>query len=141
MGYVPKQTSVKVDFAGTGLEGLEISLRSMTVGAIKDLGRLMAEVDAKKDADDITFFDDVVGAFAGMIRCWNVEDDAGNPVEPTAGNIAGFDFVFFVLPAFQACAKALNGVDEGLGKGSRNGLPSAAGLGLPMEVLSASPGS
>ncbi len=139
MGYVPKEVVRRVDFTGTDLEGLDITLKRMSVDAIKEVARLMtrAESGRKSDGGDTAFLDDVVEAFAGIIQRWNVVDDAGNPVAPTPGNIsAGYDFHEFTLPAFEACSKHLSGVSDDLGKGSPSTPPSVpAVFDLPMEVL------
>lgn len=143
MGYVPKKTYRDVDLTGTDLEGedLHVRLKQMNVDGLRSFARLAAEFEAKRAADDDTFLDVVAEGLADVIHEWDVEDEHGNPVKPTAENIASYDYFEFVIPLFEAVAATVDGTGGELGKGSPNGARSAVDLDLPTEVPSLSPPS
>lgn len=125
MGYRPKRKLYVLDFTGTEHEGLEVSMRSLTVGEelqLEDLrGRQVFEM------------------MTGLLKTWNVEDDEGNPVPATFEGVCTQDSTF-IMAILNALQTAASGVPDPLPQSSPNGEPSLV-ASIPTETLSASPES
>ena len=142
MGFTPKRVTYSIDFEGTDLQGLEVTVRSLSLGEYLGVigARRLADVRSRGWTDeDRGAMRELYDAFAGALVSWNVEDDAGDPVPATKEGVYGQDFAF-MLPVALAWLNALGGgVDEdsGLGKDSDAGL-SALEASIPMDLLSPS---
>lgn len=75
--------------------------------------------------------------FAGALRSWNLEDDAGQPIPTTYEGVRSID-VAFALEVVRAWISALTAVSGPLDRPSTATLPWE-GLGIPTEPLSTSP--
>jgi hypothetical protein len=127
MGYRPKRKIYKLDFSGTDYEGLEASVRGMTVG--EEL-----ELDGAEMSSDL-----LVKTLVERLESWNVEDDNGAPVPTTFEGVCSQD-VSMVLAIISAVRQAVSGVSGPLPQSSPSGEPSPV-ASIPMEPLSASPES
>lgn len=70
MGYRPKRKIYNLDFAGTEHEGLQVSVRGLTIGE---------ELELNTGATGEL----VIRTLATILQSWNVEDDQGRPVPAT----------------------------------------------------------
>lgn len=125
MGYRPKRKIFALNFAGTEWDGLEASVRGLTVGEELEL-------------NDTEFTPDtVVRALVQRLVSWNVEDDQGQPVPTTFEGVCTQDGGM-VLAILNALRQANSGVSDPLPSGSPSGEPSPE-ASIPMAPLSASP--
>ncbi|MFI2426503.1 hypothetical protein ACH5A7_20805 [Streptomyces sp. NPDC018955] len=125
MGYRPKRRIFKLDFTGTDYEGLEASVRGLTVG--EEL-----ELNDKEFTPDL-----VVKELVKVLVSWNVEDDQGNLVPTTFEGVCTQESGL-VLAILNALRAVNSGVSDPLPQSSPDGEPSPA-ASIPMAPLSASP--
>ncbi|MDN3244165.1 hypothetical protein [Streptomyces sp. ZSW22] len=128
MGYRPKRRIFRLDFSGTDWEGLEVSMRGLTVGEELELGDLRGQQGGGTRWFEI---------LTGLLVEWNVEDDQGNPVPTTFDGVRTQDsaMVMAILDALQTAA---SGVSDPLPQTSPGGEPSPA-VPIPMAPLSENP--
>jgi hypothetical protein len=124
MGYQPKRKIYKLDFTGTDYEGLEASVRGMTVG--EEL-----ELDGKEMNSEL-----LVKTLVERLDSWNVEDETGAPVPTTFEGVCTQDSAM-VLAIISAVRTANSGVPDPLPQTSPSGEPSEV-ASIPMEPLSES---
>ncbi|MFF5842112.1 hypothetical protein ACFY74_11665 [Streptomyces massasporeus] len=124
MGYKPKRKIYKLDFTGTDYEGLEASVRGMTVG--EEL-----ELDGKEMNSEL-----LVKTLVERLDSWNVEDETGAPVPTTFEGVCTQDSAM-VLAIISAVRTANSGVPDPLPQTSPSGDPSEV-ASIPMEPLSES---
>lgn len=136
-GFRPKKKIYKLVFETEDMAGLEVAMRSVSIGSMMKMLRV---ADAAKreniGADEV---EDLFKRFASALEHWNVEDDAGGPVPVTYEGVASQD-LDFVMAVFEAWFEAVMDVDAGLGKGSASGGNSVE-ASLPMDPRSPSPPS
>ena len=128
MGYRPKRKIYKLDFTGTDYEGLEASMRGLTVGEELEIVRLRSQDGSGQE---------VFTLLTRLLVSWNVEDETGAPVPCTFDGICTQDtaMVMAILDAGQAAA---SGVSDPLPQSSPDGEPSPA-VPIPMAPLSENP--
>ncbi|CAL9352075.1 hypothetical protein SUDANB1_00480 [Streptomyces sp. enrichment culture] len=124
MGYRPKRKIYTLDFTGTDYEGLEVSVRGMTVGEELELDGVEMDGDL------------LVKTLVKRLVSWNVEDDAGQPVPATYEGVCTQD-VPMVLAILNAVRTASSGVSDPLPQSSPSGEPSEV-ASIPMAPLSES---
>lgn len=136
-GFRPKKKIYKLVFETEDMAGLEVAMRSVSIGSMMKMLRV---ADAAKreniGADEV---EDLFKRFASALEHWNVEDDTGGPVPVTYEGVASQD-LDFVMAVFEAWFEAVMDVDAGLGKGSASGGNSVE-ASLPMDPRSPSPPS
>jgi hypothetical protein len=98
-------------------EGLEVMVRSVSVGKLMGVLQLADAMTAKPSQDQI---DELFGWFAARIISWNYEDEAGEPLPPTLETLLDDDFDF-VLRMVMAWVRAVSRVDFPLAPASANG--------------------
>ncbi|MGW9058915.1 hypothetical protein [Streptomyces sp. NPDC055733] len=128
MGYRPKRKIYELDFTDTDYEGLEASMRAVTVGEELELHALRSKEGGGRD---------VFTLLTNLLVSWNVEDDQGNPVPCTFEGVCTQDseMVMAILDAGQTAAA---GVPDPLPQSSPAGEQSPA-VPIPMAPLSESP--
>jgi len=153
MGFEAPRIIVKLDFAGTDLEGLEVRMRSQSVGELSQATSRMAamavvakrmldmdasdEESAKKafadiDADSVSGVREVFQDFAAHLVSWNLQED-GVPVPATLEGVNTQDSTF-ILRLSRAWQEALSGVGNPLPSGSSSGRPPDLSS-IPTEAL------
>lgn len=125
MGYRPKRKIYTLDFSGTDYEGLQVTVRGLTVA--EEL-----ELDGQEASSDL-----IIKRLVSRLISWNVEDDKGQPVPTTHDGVCTQD-VAMVLAILDALRTANSGVPAPLPNGSPAGEPSAV-ASIPTEPLSPSP--
>ncbi|MGW5616282.1 hypothetical protein [Streptomyces sp. NPDC003877] len=130
MGYRPKRKLITLDFEGTKHDGLEVTMRGLTVGEELELDDLRG-----KEGNGRRIFE----MMAGLLHEWNVEDDQGQPVPATFEGVRTQDSTFIqeILDALQGSQSE---VSDPLPQSSPSGEPSPV-ASIPMEPLSESPES
>ncbi|MGK9463917.1 hypothetical protein ACSLFT_28385 [Streptomyces sp. G6] len=124
MGYRPKRRVYALDFTGTEWEGLEASVRGLTVGEELELNEMEWTPE------------NTVKALVKRLVSWNVEDDNG-PVPTTFEGVCTQDGAM-VLAILNALRTVGSGVPDPLPQSSPDGEPSPA-VPIPMAPLSESP--
>jgi hypothetical protein len=139
MGYKPKRTLYKLDFSETEYAGLEVTTRSVSVKGLLAIAAAADEVDEVSPAEDKVM--DLLGRFARVIVSWNVEDDDGQPLQPTVEVLLDQDFAF-VMAIINAWIVAVSQAPPPLPGTSNSGAtsPEASIPGLA-EASSALPSS
>ncbi|MGA5116848.1 hypothetical protein [Streptomyces pseudogriseolus] len=132
MGYTPPRKTYHLDFSGTDLHGLEVSLRSLNVGELADLMELQTKVE-----QDPRNAMDLFTLVAKKIVKWNVEDDDGNPVPSNLEGLREQD-LSFVMALIKPWVDAMASIPLPLEQNSTGGPPSAPAPPIPMETLSLS---
>lgn len=130
MGYKPKQKIYHLDFAGTEIEGLKVSIRGLNTGQYMDL------FEAKVEAEGGGETSKLLTIMASRLMDWNVEDDDDRPVPPTLDGIKTQD-LDFNLAIVNAWTTAMAGVAAPLEQPSTSG-ESSLEASIPMDVMSAS---
>ncbi|WP_322501827.1 hypothetical protein TR631_33900 [Streptomyces rochei] len=124
MGYRPKRRVYELDFTGTEWEGLEASVRGLTVGEELELNEMEWTPE------------NTVKALVKRLVSWNVEDDDG-PVPTTFEGVCRQDGAM-VLAILNALRTVGSGVPDPLPQTSPDGEPSPA-VPIPMAPLSENP--
>ena len=125
MGYRPKPRMYALDFTGTEYEGLEATVRGLTLGEELELN----ETEMTGDR--------VVKALVQRLVSWNVEDETGAPVPTTYEGVCTQDGSM-VLAILNALRQVNSGVPDPLPQSSPSGEPSPV-ASIPMEPRSPSP--
>lgn len=153
MGYRRQKVYV-LEFEDAEFEGLEVRARGATVGGMLSLIDMAAKLDrGNVSASDVREIDTLFRALAGCpsdciqvhpdlpeehftnrILSWNLEDEGGQPIEPSYKALLGQDFDFSSTLAM-TWMDAVIGIPGELGKGSSSGGPSPE-VSIPMESLS-----
>lgn len=138
MGFKPPRKLYKLKFADEEMNGLEVTMRSVSMGKILELQELSVTVGDDPQAKEVAAqFRTMMTIFADALVEWNVEDDDEQAVPADFGGVLTQD-PGFVMAVIQAWIQAISGVDAPLPAGSNSGatFPEAS---LPMEPLSPSP--
>lgn len=119
MGYKRNRKIFKLRFEDPDMEGLIVRCRSTSVRQFLDIQAMADKVKAKGDegSDELTQIKMLLSLFAGVILDWNMEEDDGTPIEPTADTLLDEDFDF-VMTMVTAWTEAMAGVAKDLGKES-----------------------
>lgn len=129
MGY--KRASKKFNLQFTGeLEGLEVQVKSITMGEMLELEGIFTGDDKTPSSEDIQA---VFQTFVKALISWNLEDEKGKPVPATLKGLYSQD-IEFIMEIIASWMEAMTNVDRDLGKGSTSGVNSAE-ASIPMEML------
>lgn len=135
MGYVPKRKTYALDFTGTDLDGLEITLHGLSTGQLIDA---MSKRDAAGESGSDEF-SELLELMAEKVVSWNVEDDHGQPVVPTLDAFREQD-PDFNIAIIDAWTTAITGVAAPLDETSNDGELSLV-ASIPMDTPSESQAS
>ena len=126
---------------GSELHGLQVVVRSLSIGALVQFAGLAAKItaDGVTPAELAEAAPELFGAFAGRLAGWNLEDDTG-PVPATLEGVESQDLEF-VVQIVLAWMEAVASVGNPLPDGSGPSPPPGPEASLPMEPLPASPSS
>jgi hypothetical protein len=119
MGYRPPSTGQVLDFTGTQYEGLEVTVDSVPVGMLLDIG----DKAAAADKGDVSQMRELFSLFASVIEAWNVEDRRGEPVQPTLEGLLSQD-ISFVMAVIGAWITATTSAPPPLPQASPSGVTS-----------------
>lgn len=143
MGYKREPKVYRLRFAEPDMDGLVVRARSMPMGQLMELMRLMdLGSRAEFTTDDAARIDLLFRGFASALVDWNLEEDGPTgtvPVPPTIEGLYAQD-MDFVMRIITGWMDTVTAVDPAVGKASGSGGPSLA-ASLPMEPLSPSPRS
>lgn len=129
-GYRPKRKIITLDFEGTKHDGLEVTMRGLTVGEELELDDLRDKEGTGRQIFEM---------MAGLLHEWNVVDEQGEPVPATFEGVCTQDATF-VMEILDALQGTQSGVSDPLPESSPSGEPSPV-ESIPMEALSESPQS
>lgn len=137
MGYRRTGTTFNLHFEDPALNGLEVKVRSLSIGKLLELSELASLADGDElTPDDLKRIDPLFTTLADSLVGWNYEDENGDPIPATLESIKGEE-LGFVLQIVTAWMNAVASVSGPLANGSTGGGPSPAPL-LPMVALSPS---
>ncbi len=136
MSYQRKRKTYVLDFEGTDLDGLTVRARSAPIEHALLMEELADFTDAKTGKQRAAQVRELICHFAEVLVEWDLVDDDGAPVPPTAAGLAVLDEdeLALLITAYQTAG---TGVAAPLGEGSPDGSPSAV-PSIPMEPLSES---
>ena len=136
MGYKRPTKVLKLNFEDPEMKGLVVRVKSVKLGKLLGLVKLVSLDTEKLTPEDLALIDDVFQTFADSLVSWNVEDDDDQPVPPTLDGVYSQD-LDFIMEIVAAWVDGLTGVSDPLAGRSRGGGTSQE-ASLPMEVLSPS---
>ena len=101
-GFLPKREPLKLDFAGTEYEGLEITVRPVPMSVVLDVAAAAAS------GPEASAVRHLAATFGYALEAWNVVDDDGQPVPPDSDGLMSQD-PRFVTAVINAWIKAIYG--------------------------------
>lgn len=138
MGYEKQKKVYNLLFADSEFEGLEVQVKSTSMGNILKLAELDSINPLRMSSDDIAKIRQLFDILSGSMVSWNLEED-GAPV--------GFDVEGllaqepeFVMTVIKAWTRAMTQATPDLKSASLDGDPSVV-HSIPMETLSESQAS
>lgn len=146
MGFRPEPTHYRLFFEDQKYAGFEVTIARMTVGEALAFDETRATA-ATTSAELTGKMRQIAEQIAGHLVEWNLEDEHGAPVAPTADALLGLEEPLFDA-VIDAYIQALKGVPAPLalgssdtGSSSNTGSLSPTGtngaeLSIPMEPLS-----
>lgn len=108
--------------------GFVVRMKGLKIGKMR---KLLAAMDDDVKTEDM--IPEVSKLISESVISWNLEDDEGNPVEPTVEAIEDFE-LDMLMDLVNAWLNKVNGVSEDLGKGSQSG-EQFPGRPVTMEAL------
>jgi hypothetical protein len=129
MGFRPERRIFVLEFAeGHEYHGFEARMGSISFGKMMELETMTPEL-VKQDPEKAK---QVYQDFANCIISWNLEDDDGNPIEPSMKALQAEDFDF-VMALFTHWMEGVAAVAPPLPGSSASGSTSPVAQ-LPMET-------
>jgi hypothetical protein len=138
VGYRKPQTHYRLKFADEDMAGLEITSRAPTIAELLDIGPMADVIDQRQP--DLPQLRSLLERFCGLLVSWNLEDEQGTELPMTADALLQFELPF-LMKVLNAWAGAVTSVAPPLPSGSGSGPASPAGLQIPVEPMTESPGS
>ncbi len=136
MGYKKQKKLYVLDFKGTNLEGLEIYVRSTSLGKMLDLTGLASLGDNIKngglDQQDLEAIKEVFRLFIERVDRWNLVDEDDNPIPVSYEAFMDFD-PGDAMQAVTAWQSAILDVPAPLDQKSNDG-KRWEGAPIPMEL-------
>lgn len=137
MGYKAQRKSFLLDFEGVeDLDGLEVRIRSTSMGSILRLAEIDNIRPSKMSTEDVKTLRSCFEIVADCMVEWNLEDDNDRPVPSTVDGLLAQD-PQFVITIIKAWVRAMTGVAAPLVTPSQDGEQSLE-ASIPMEILSPS---
>lgn len=133
MGFQPKRKIYSIDFTGTELEGFEVRISAISADQYYVISELASE--AKNNAE---FIKALLPEMITVVKSWNLEDDNGEPIAVSDGNLLAQFELSQVGDIISAWLDVYAGVPAPLDQPSDDGGLSLV-ESLPMEVSSPSP--
>ena len=146
-GFKPKRTLYKLDFAGTDLDGLEVTARKTSLAGLLELAEIGAKVaelqqlDERADAPQAAeMLRELFAPFSRIIVGWNVLDDDDQPVPASLDGLLSqeLDFILSLLTSY---VSAMSQAPPPLPPGSESGETSPEALAAMAALSSAPPSS
>lgn len=135
MGFTPETTTIKLNFSGSALEGLEVVTHSVSVGVYNKLigGESLSVFDSNAQ---------ILDQFLTALVSWNLEVPAGRPVPKTKKGVERIESntLSEILSAWMVALTSVPTKYPTRSNGTRppNRLEESS---LGLEGLSESPGS
>jgi hypothetical protein len=132
--YRAKPKTYVLKFEDDEYDGLVVKARSVKLGGFLEVAGLVKLDPQNIQPEDVDKFAKLFDAFGKALVEWNLDDDDGEPVPPTAEGLHSQD-TDFVMPIIKAWFVAIAGVGSPLGQRSSSGDQSQV-PSIPMEPLS-----
>lgn len=133
VGYKRKNKLYALDFTGTSLEGLEMTMAGLNVREFLDLSKLKDVAKATEDEQSQALVD-LFTFVVGKVRSWNLVDDDGKAISPSVEEFMEWD-LGDAFAAIEAWQNEVEGIPEKLGKASSSG-SKWVGEPIPMDIPS-----
>lgn len=130
MGFKPQSKPLHLTFSDPEFEGLEISMRRVTVGQYRHI------LKVREDVDEADAVDEMLTLFVSSVHSWNLEDDQGATLPHTVDALNDLDYAF-VDAVVETWMSELGGNSTPLPESSPAGEQSPV-ASIPTETLSAS---
>lgn len=127
-GFKVPKSIFKLVFEDEQFEGLEVRVRSLSLSEFFRLQQLQGDAGG-----DIEAARGIIERLADAIVTWNLEDEDGEAVKPTADNLQELE-IGFVMAIISAWMEAIATVPNRSPGGSNAGETSQE-LSIPMDVL------
>ncbi len=128
MGYKINRV-YRLKFESDAMAGLEVKVRSMSIGDSLEFAEEAEKIGAAKDVNQIR---PVLEKLASAIVSWNVEEDDGTPVPVSVEGVIELE-LSAVTAIIEAWMEVIGGVPAPLPK------DSSGGVTVPMESLALVP--
>lgn len=133
MAYVPDETTYRLVFADGKRAGLEVTCGEGTVDDYLIISDLATEQFSNPPTKgDLVRIRGLFQALAGVLRGWNIERPAGNPIPATVEGVGRLG-ISLALDIALAWMEAVAGVDNPLPTPSESTEPDESLI--PMETL------
>jgi hypothetical protein len=131
MAFVRKRKLYQMDFTGTGLEGLEVTMLGMSVEESLKLATLdeLKDMKGAPTERELTMLRELFEFVASKVHSWNMVEEDGTSIPPSAREFMAMDAgdAFLMLDKWQDAVMA---VPDPLERKSSDGNTSEA-LDLP----------
>lgn len=139
-GYKVKRTTYKLAFEDDDLDGLEVTVRSISLArflTMVDVQKLQALQVGALTLEDRELIERLFDQLARSLVAWNLEEEDGTPIPPTRDSIFEGD-VMLMCQIVMAWVGAMVSVPTPLGPNSNDG-PRFPEASIPMAPLSENP--
>ena len=139
MGYEKPKKIYNLLFADSDFEGLEVQVKSTSMGNILKLAELDGINPLRMSQEDLVKIRSLFGILADCMVGWNLEEDGA----PVAYDVDGLldQEPEFVMTIIKAWTRAMTQASPDLKKPSKDGEQLEGQLMIPMEPLSVSQAS
>jgi hypothetical protein len=128
MGFRRERRVYTLAFEAGQWAGLEVKAHGVSLGKLFELQELAGREANKEDAVSL------IASMQQAIVSWNLEDEDGNPIDPTLDYLLSED-ADFILPLAVAWVGSIGSVESPLVENSKDG-SGVQEESLPMEPLS-----
>lgn len=121
MGFKKVPTIHTLTFEGTEYEGLEVRMKSTSVGKMRSMLTLLGGSDDEGDeGSSLAFVDSVIDMLVEYMVSWNMEEEDGTPIPADAEGLSDQELPFLLMLS-ERYLDQLTGPGPELGKGSPAG--------------------
>jgi len=138
MGFQMEETHYKLQFEGDAYDGLEVTVREISVGELTELAGLVSSVSSTSALDKVAAIGRIFTILGESLVSWNVERK-GQPVPADESGVRVQNLTF-IMTVVQAWMTQMADVTVPLDSGSTDGGTSQE-LSIPMEPSSPSRGN
>lgn len=131
MGFKPPKKLYKLTFADQDMQGLVVTMRSVSVGSLLRLQELAEQGSDQAQATGT--FREMMDMFSSALVEWNLADDQDEILPATLESALTLD-TDFLMTVISSWTQAISGVSAPLDAGSTSGAPYPE-ASIPMEGL------
>lgn len=131
MGFKPKNKTIVLQFEDEDYAGMEVRMKSISVGKTMELLELANRSKESRDTKEITeLFED----FARNLITWNLENEDDEPIPANLDGVKTLDLDFF-MDLLMGWLDGMLSVSGPLGRKSTDGpSPNRMEVSIPMDI-------